>query len=427
MIGSGLLRFFNGTLPVTPEKLIIEPSIGILAIAFILRAFSSGCAALTGIEAVSNGIRAFKSPETKNAEKTLFRLAFLLSIIFLGIMFLAYQMKITPMSEETIVSQIAQALFGKNIFYFLIQAATFLILFLAANTSYAGFPRVIALQATDGYLPKQFFSLGSRLVFSGGVITLSLISSLLLIIFQGSVHSLVPLYSVGVFLGFSLAQLGMISYWQKRGGFEKHFKNIVINLIGLFVTSTVFLIVFFSKFLYGAWILLPTIFLIVFAMKKVKKHYLRVKKELKIEKEKLQSISRLKDIKMVLLISEIDRRAVEATNFIKGFHPNTIQAFHLAFDEKSGERLKKQWENLFPDIPIIIQINKFREIIPSILDYFSDLTQQWKGEIVAVVPMVIPVDYFSEYLHNRVSRKIIEAIREDERNNVRIIEVPIKI
>jgi len=426
MIGSGLSRFFNGTLPTMPENLNIVEPLGLLGIIIVLKAFSSGCAALTGIEAISNGIRAFKSPESKNAEKTLFRLAFLLGLIFLGIMFLAYQMKITPIKEETVVSQIARALFGSTPIYFLIQIATFLILFLAANTSYADFPRVIALHAFDGYLPKQFFALGSRLVFSSGIITLSFIASLLLFIFQGSVHNLIPLYSVGVFLGFSLAQLGMIFYWKKRGGTKKHFRSILINSIGFSVTLMVFVIVFLSKFSHGAWILLPTIFSIIFTMKKIQKHYLRAEKELEIKKNKY-SPSSLKEIVMVLLVSKIDKRAVEAANFIQGFHPATIQAFHVAFEKKAGEKLKKEWNKLFPDIPISIHTNEFRETIPSILEYFTNLTQEWKGEIVAVVPMVVTVNYFAEYLHNQVSRKIIEAIREDERNDVRILEVPIKM
>jgi len=426
MIGSGLFRFFNGTLPIMPENLNISEPIGFLGIIIVLKAFSSGCAALTGIEAISNGIRAFKSPESKNAEKTLFRLAFLLILIFLGIMFLAYQMKITPMKEETVVSQIARTLFGQTPVYFLIQIATFLILFLAANTSYADFPRVIALHAFDGYLPKQFFALGSRLVFSSGILVLSFVASLLLLIFQGSVHSLIPLYSVGVFLGFSLAQLGMIFYWKRRGGTKKHFKSILINSIGFSVTLMVFIIVFLSKFSHGAWILVPTIFSIIFTMKKIQKHYLRAEKELEVNKNKPLPSS-LKKIMMVLLISKIDKRAVEAANFIKGFHPATIQAFHVAFEEEAGEKLKKEWKKLFPDIPIVVLTNKFRETIPSILEYFANLTQQWEGEIVAVVPMVIPTNYLTEYLHNKVSRKIIEAINEDERNDVKILEVPIKI
>jgi len=426
MIGSGLSRFFNGTLPIMPEKLNIAEPLGLLGIIIILKAFSSGCAALTGIEAISNGIRAFKSPESKNAEKTLFRLAFLLGLIFLGITFLAYHMRIIPVKEETVVSQIARTLFGESPIYFLIQIATFLILFLAANTSYADFPRVIALHAFDGYLPKQFFALGSRLVFSRGILTLSFVASLLLFIFQGNVHSLIPLYSVGVFLGFSLAQLGMIFYWRRRGGTKKHFKSIVINSIGFSVTLMVFVIVFLSKFSHGAWILVPIISSIIFTMKKIQKHYLRTEKELDIKKNKPLPSSP-EEIMMVLLVSKIDKRAVEATNFIKGFHPAKIKAFHVAFEKQAGKELKKEWEKIFPKIPIEVYTDEFRETIPSILEYFAALDKQWKGQIVAVIPMMITFNSFAEYLHNQIARKIIAAIREDSRNNVKILEAPIKM
>jgi amino acid permease len=218
----------------------------------------------------------------------------------------------------------------------------------------------------------------------------------------------------------------MIFYWKKRGGIKKHFKSILINSIGFSVTLMVFIIVFLSKFSHGAWILAPIIFSIIFTMKKIKKHYLRTEKELEIKQIEASPDS-LKKIVMVLLVSKIDKRAIEAVDFIKGFHPDTTQAFHIAFEKEAGEKLEKEWNKLFPDIPIIVLTNEFRETIPSILEYFANLTQQWRGEIVAVVPMIITTNYLTEYLHNKVSRKIIEAIREDERNDVKILEVPIKI
>lgn len=425
MLGIGLFRFFNGSLPLVSPKEIIAGPIGLLGIIIVLKAFSSGCAALTGIEAISNGIRVFKSPESENASKILFRLSFLLILIFLGITFLAYQMNVIPLKEETVVSQIARMLFGKTLFYFVIQIATFLILFLAANTAYADFPRVVALLAGDGYLPKQFFALGSRLVFSRGIVALSIISSILIFMFGGSVHGLIPLYAVGVFLGFSLSQLGMIVHWKTKGT-KKHLKNIIINATGFMVTSMVFLVVLLSKFLYGAWVLLPTIFFFILVMKKINRHYLKTDKAMEIEWAKLQKTS-LEKIIMVILISKIDKRTIEATSFTKGFHPTKIKAFHVAFDKHAGEKLKKEWQKIFPEIPIEVYTDEFRETIPSILEYFAILDMQREGQIVAVIPMMITINSFAEYLHNQIARKIVAAIQEDNRNNVKILEVPIKM
>lgn len=429
MIGVGLFRFLTGTLPVVSAETnmtnIVEP-LGILGIFILFRAFASGCAALTGIEAISNGIRAFKPPESRNAAKTLFRLAFLLISIFLGIMFLTYQAHVLPKSGDTVVSQIARLVFGETPFYFIVQIATFLILFLAANTPFADFPRVIALQARDGYYPKQFFTLGSKLVFSNGILVLSVISSLLLYIFQGNTHALIPLYAVGVFLGFSLSQLGMIFHW-KAEGIRKHLRSILINTVGFAVTSIVFGIVLLSKFSHGAWILLPTIFLLIIVMKRIKGHYVTVEKALVIKKGTPPPNILPKEIMMVVLVSTIDRRAVEAVRFVKSFHPGAIRAIHVAFEKQAGEELKEQWQKLFPNIPIQIYLNELRETIPTILEYFAMLEERWKGKVIAVVPMIIPANRIVEYLHNQAARKIIEAIREDSRNNAEILEVPIKL
>jgi len=425
MLGTGLFRFFQGTLPaISSQGNPLEP-IGLIGIFILLKAFSSGCAALTGIEAISNGIRAFKPPESYNAAKTLFRLASLLILIFLGIMFLAYQIHVIPLQEQTVVSQIARALFEGNPFYFIVQIATFLILFLAANTPYADFPRVIALLAGSEYFPKQFFALGSRLVFSRGIVFLSIISGILLFIFKGSTHALIPLYAVGVFLGFSLSQLGMVFHWKKEG-IRNHLKSIIVNSVGFLVTLTVFFVVLVEKFSHGAWILLPTVSILILLMKRIKGHYVATEKTLEIKKDQLAGTS-LKEIMMVVLVSKIDRRTIEATYFATSFNLTTLRAFHVAFAKSAGDELKKEWEKLFPNIPIEIRTDELRETIPSILDYFASLEEQWKGKIVAIVPMVVPKNYFAEYLHNQEARKIIEAIRKDPRNNVEILEVPIKI
>jgi len=184
--------------------------------------------------------------------------------------------------------------------------------------------------------------------------------------------------------------------------------------------------VLLSKFLYGAWVLLPTIFLFILVMKKINRHYVKTDKALKIKRAKLQKTS-LEKIIMVILVSKIDRRTIEATYFAKGFHPAKIKAFHVAFDKHAGEKLKKEWQKIFPKIPIEVYTDEFRETIPSILEYFAALDKQWEGQIVAVIPMMITINSFAEYLHNQIARKIVAAIQEDNRNNVKILEAPIKM
>ncbi|MBI2626422.1 MAG: APC family permease, partial [Candidatus Nealsonbacteria bacterium] len=392
MIIYGAIRFIFGNFPVAVyEQPAAAGSLGIISIALIIRAFASGCTALTGIEATSNGVQAFKPPESKNAAKTLTWLGIILGFTFLGITLLAYWGKIIPMENETLVSQIANALFGHNPFYYLIQIITALILLLAANTPFAGFPRAASMFAKDGYFPRQFYTLGSRLVFTHGIVALAILSSLLIIVFSGSVHALIPLYAVGVFLGFAISQLGMMAYWKKAG--RGHAKNILINVLGFIATSTVFLIVLLAKFTSGAWVLAPSIILILLLMHKIKKHYLSVEKTLSEEQAEFLKISPEK-IMMIVFVSKLNRLSIETALFARGFKPKKVRAFHVAFDQNEVETLKNEWEIRFPEIPIDIIIDEFREIIPHAINYVRNMEKQWKEEggekIIAVIPMMVP-------------------------------------
>lgn len=428
-IGYGLLRFLTGTLPSTPAPTETE-TLQVIGIFILLKAFSAGCTALTGLEAISNGVKAFKSPESVGAAKTIWRLSILLIIILLGITFLAYQIGIVPKTDETVVSQIARTLFDNNPLYYAFQMAIFLILFLATNTPYADFPRLAAMQARDGYWPKQFSNLGSKLVFSQGILALSAVSILLLIVSGGYVHTLIPIYAVGVFLCFSLTQLGMIVHHIKiirsSSNHHQNYKSIFINGIGFVVTSIVFLIVLYSKFFDGAYIILPMIAFLFFAMRRVKNHYNKVEKALSITKTHLFNTPS-QDILVVVLVSNLDRRAVEGARVARGLNAAKTCALHVAFEKEDGAQLKTMWEGLFNDIPIDIRIDEFREIIPSILDYFTSVEQQWNGKIVVVIPMLVTQQFFTEFLHNHTAKKIINAIRKHSRNNIAIYEVPVKV
>ena len=256
LIGTSLTKSLS-----TPDlqyKELKETSSNIFPMFIILRAFASGCATLTGIEAISNGIRAFKAPEAKNAGITLLWMAFTLGVLTIGIAYFAHHYAILPNENETVLSQLARTVFSKGLVYYTIQFTTALILILAANTSFADFPRLSSIMATDRYLPRQLSNRGDKLVFSNGILILGFLSALLLVLFRGDTHSLIPLYAVGVFTAFTLSQAGMVVHWMKDRG-RGWFKSALVNGVGAVVTGIVLVIIAVEKFEHGAWMVLLAI------------------------------------------------------------------------------------------------------------------------------------------------------------------------
>jgi amino acid transporter len=235
-----------------------ETTSNIFPVFIILRAFASGCATLTGIEAISNGVRAFRAPEAKNAGITLLWMAFTLGVLTIGIAYFSHHYGILPNQNETVLSQLARTVFSKGVVYYIIQFSTALVLVLAANTSFADFPRLSSIMANDRYLPRQLSNRGDKLVFSNGILILGFLSALLIMLFRGDTHSLIPLYAVGVFTAFTLSQAGMVRHWTKDRG-KGWFKSALINGIGAVVTGIVLVIIALEKFKYGAWIVLIAI------------------------------------------------------------------------------------------------------------------------------------------------------------------------
>ncbi|MBI3336371.1 APC family permease [Candidatus Peregrinibacteria bacterium] len=423
MIGYGVWRYVSGTFPVTHAlEVPIEP-MGALGILLILRAFAAGCTAMTGIEAISNGTQAFKSPEAENAARTLRRMAYMLGGIFLGITVLAYWGRVTPLAEETIISQIAKLLFDQSPLYFFIQGATALILLLAANTPFADFPRVASQLAQDGYLPRHFRNLGSKLVFANGVILLAFFAAALIYMFEAKVHALIPLYAVGVFLGFSLSQLGMIVHWLHKG--PGHQKNILINVIGLVTTAIVFIIVFLSKFLHGAWILIPAILFIVSFMRGIKRHYFKVEHVLALNGQPLPNV--MPEKTAVLLVSRLNRGTLYALKLAQSFQPAHIRAVHSAIDPEEGEEVRRQWEKHVADIPIDILNTEYRDLIGPILRYLKDLDAKWENNsLIVFLPQTALNRWWHFFLHNQTNKKIRLAIEQDPDINPDIYEVTVK-
>lgn len=423
MIGYGLWRYASGTFPVVSYyDTVPTQTVGAIGILLVFRAFSSGCTALTGVEATSNGVQAFQKPEEKNAQKTMLRMGLILGGIFLGITFLASWAQVQPVEGETIISQIARALFGKSAAYFTVQAATLAILFLAANTPFADFPRVASQLARDGYFPQQFLNLGSRLVFANGIVVLAALSILLLSIFGGRVHALIPLYAVGVFLGFSLSQFGMVKHWKKIGG---HKRNIVINAVGCFATTAVFLVVFFTKFVHGAWVLVPAIGLLIIIMLKIKRHYKDIEALFSLDNVVAPKIAPKKTI--VILISKLNRMSLYAIQRAKSFQPSHLMAFHVAIDEKDAEEIRRQWSERVPDIGLTVYVSENRDLISPVVDYLRAIEDFWRDDsVIVLMPEFITYKFWHRFLHNQTAPRIRLAIEQAKGINVEIIEVPVK-
>jgi amino acid transporter len=319
LIAVGLVRLMTGTLsPVpAPGMLSLEDGTQTLTLFLILRAFASGCAALTGVEAISNGIPAFRKPEADNAGKTLVAMAALLTPMFMGISFLARSLAVVPVEHETVVSQIGRQVFGKGPLYLALQVVTTAILVLAANTSFADFPRLSAILARNRYLPRQLTNLGDRLVFANGIMALAFLASALVVIFGGWTHRLIPLYAVGVFLSFTLSQAGMMRHWRREGGRGWQWKATV-NGLGATATGIVLLIILITKFIHGAWIVALMIPSFVWVFSVIRRHYVSVAEQLSLEglnPEEWTGLASSRRYKVVMPVSAMHRGTLVALRF----------------------------------------------------------------------------------------------------------------
>ena len=271
LVVMGLYRYFTGDLEAIPAA-PASPDLGSLAFLLLLRAFASGCTALTGIEAIANGVKAFRNPISRNASITLFTLAAILGSLFLGITVLTYLAGITPMEGETVLSQLARQVFESRTVYFLFQITTMGVLILAANTSFSGFPRLASVMAQDRFLPRQLANLGDRLVYSNGVLILGLAASLLVVVFEAEVHDLIPLYMIGVFISFTLCQAGLVAHWKKTA-ISGRYARMALNAVGASATGLAMLVVAWFKFADGAWLVIVVIPLMVWMFYRIRRHY----------------------------------------------------------------------------------------------------------------------------------------------------------
>lgn len=432
LIVIGLLRLISGTLapvPAQPSSIAAGGTAG-LTLFLLLRAFASGCTALTGIEAISNGIPAFRKPEADNAGKTLLAMAALLTTMFLGITLLARSLHVVPVEHETVVSQIGRQVFGNGVLYLTLQVATALILVLAANTSFADFPRLSAILARDRYLPRQLTHLGDRLVFANGIITLAVLASGLVVIFGGQTHRLIPLYAVGVFLSFTLSQAGMVRHWLKERGRGWPWK-MAFNGLGAATTGVVLLIIVATKFIHGAWVVILLIPLFVWIFHIIERHYLTLAEQLSLEglrPEKWVDMASDKWHKVVVLVSGVHRGTLAALRFARSLSRD-VTAVVVDVEPQETDRVREKWSLWGHRVPLVVLESPYRSTLGPLLDYLDEADQREpeRGLAVVVLPEFVPSRRWHELLHNQTARLIKRVLlyRRGQTGKDRvIIDVP---
>lgn len=465
MIGYGLYSYAAyGGVAAAPSPEEIKTAEGYtlqpLTLFLILGAFSNGCAALTGIEAISNGVPAFKKPEAKNAATTLVAMGVLLTTMFLGTSVLAYLYGVHPHESETVISQFARIMFTGPMawFYYVVQIATALILVLAANTAFADFPRLASLLARDRFLPRQFATRGDKLVFSNGIVILAILAGTLVVAFAGETSRLIPLYAVGVFLSFTLSQSGMVRHWLKERVAENrknginhareaaiHFtesaidrdalpdaeleasdergptfvkdevtdnshwkKSIAINGVGAIATFTVLCVFIATKFLHGAWIVVVVVPLFVFMFRAIHKHYVGVAKQLSTEG--LEDLTPIKHT-VIVPISGIHRGVIGALQYAKSIAPDHVKAVYVDFDEEATTKLREKWERWGAGVQLIVLPSPYRELTRPLLRYIARLEVRNGNDMVTVVlPEFVPAKWWQHLLHNQSSLMLKGAL-----------------
>ena len=399
LLAVGVWRYVSGTLvPVGPAEPLPTGQVGMLTTFMLLTAFSNGCTAMTGVEAVSNGVPAFRKPESKNAASTLVTMAGLAITMFIGITLLAHAYQIIPNDTETVVSQIARATFGGRGWpYYAVQAATMLILVLAANTAYADFPRLASIVARDRFLPRQFMNQGDRLAFSNGIVILSGLGGLLLVIFGGDTHALIPLYMIGVFVSFTLSQAGMVVHWHRlrEPGWRT---SAAINGFGAIVTGVVLLVVATTKAAEGAWIIILMIPILVIIFTVTRRHYDQVASELTLRDWNPGPGGR----HVVLVpIGGLQRAVVKALRYARTL-AGDVRAVYVEIDPAATRTVRDQWAEWGQGTDLVVLESPYRSLMEPLLDYIEQVQRSDPGgNVTVILPEFVPRRIWQHLLHNQ--------------------------
>jgi amino acid transporter len=381
---------------------VAPPAMQPLTAFLVLHTFSAGCTALTGIEAISNGVPAFQPPEARNAGRTLLVMGLLMGLLFVGSIGLTQFLAVIPEAEETVLSALARRLLGSGPAYVLIQASTMLILTVAANTSFAGFPRLAAIVAADGFLPRPLTNLGDRLVFANGIVLLTVATGVLIVVFGGDSHALIPLFAVGVFLAFTLSQAGMVVHWWRERG-QGWWLKATLNGVGALATGATVAVIGGSKFLEGAWITIVLIPLLVAVFEAIHGHYRDVARQLSMQA--IPSFDKpAAPPRLVIPISGVHRGIVDAVCFAQSLS-NDVTAVYVELEPDAGARVREKWVRWWPDVPLVVLPSPYRSIVGPLLDYLDETDAQHNdGQLATVVmPEFVPAKWWHSLLHNQTA------------------------
>ena len=417
LVGTGLFNQITGhVMPVPPPAEAIHQVSEQLGVFLVLRAFAAGCTALTGVEAISDGVLAFKPPEWVNASKTLLLLGGILGVMFLGITYLAHIYQVIPVEHDTVLSVLGAQIFGRGfLYYFLVLFATPTILLLAANTSYADFPRLCYFLARDGFLPRQLALLGDRLVYSNGILLLSICAAVLLVVFKGDTTAIIPLYAVGVFTSFTLSQAGMVRRWLtlKSPGWPS---SALMNGLGAISTFVVLAVVVWTKFSLGAWVVVIAIPLVVWLFIGIRQHYRYVAKRLSIEELAPRSyILRPRGEAVthpaIVVVGQLHRGTIEALDYARTIADEVV-AVHVDTGGTDRAKFQDRWQQFEADIPLHIVDSPYRSVVEPILDFINQYEDKHPGlKTTVIIPAFVTRKWWETLLHNQTTLFLKAALR----------------
>ncbi len=419
MLAYGFVRWLFGWegVPAPAAGVPAEMSQG-LTVFLVLRAFASGCAALTGVEAVSDGVPAFRTPEARNARIVLSWLGIILVSLFMGITFLARHYQVVPRTEETVVSQLARLIFGGGLLYYEIQVVTMLILVFAANTAFADFPRLAYFLARDGFIPRQFGTRGDRLVFSNGILILGGLAALLILLFGGATHALIPLYAVGVFVSFTLSQASMVRRWLSRRE-AGWWWRWVLTAVGAGTTGLVMLVIAATKFSHGAWMVVLLIPLLVTLFMMIRRHYADVARQLSLDNyggpPPIQH-------SVLVLVGDLHRGVAAALRYAQTLSASA-KAVYVELDPERTQKLEEKWGKFGLGVPLVVLTSPYRSLLTPFLDYVNHLLTVGENHVVTIViPEFVPARWWQHLLHNQTALLIKGALLF--RKGVVVVDVP---
>jgi len=400
MVLVGSLRSLSGSGFVLPG--VSHPGSGseaeTLTLFLILRSFAAGCAAVTGMEVISNGVKAFRHPESHNAATTMVWMSIILGSLFMGISWMAYHYGILAKEDETVVSQLARLTFGTGFIYYAIQVGTMMLLVLAANSAFAGFPHLSSILARDGYMPHQMATFGDRLVFSNGIIILGFFACLLLVVFQGDTHALIPLYAIGVFVSFTLSQAGMVRRWLLKKGLHWR-KKLIVNGVGAVTTGIATTIIAITKFMQGAWIVFLLVGALIMMFRAIRSHYKAVADQVQLSRDARPPRPRRNLV--IIPIGAVNKAVVRAVDYARS-RGGEVRAVLIDVDKEETALVEIKWAQWGCGVPLIVLPSPYRSILGALLDYIEEnLDKDPDCWITVVLPEILPARWWQNILHNQ--------------------------